>query len=56
MDNYWLPYIGNSIVTLAVLNIAIKAMARISPWQFDNIMSDALDQIISMIFPQGRNK
>lgn len=56
MDHLWLPYVGNSIITLGILNIAIKACARISPWEWDNTLSDALDQIISMIFPQGRDK
>lgn len=56
MDQLWLPYVANSVITLAVLNIAIKACARISPWEWDNIISDAMDQIIGMIFPKGRDK
>lgn len=55
MDNWWLPYVGNSIITLAIINIIIKACARISPWAWDNILSDAFDQIIGMIFPRGRD-
>jgi hypothetical protein len=55
MDNLWLPYVGSSIISLAVINIAVKACARISPWQWDNILSDAIDQIIGMIFPKGRD-
>jgi hypothetical protein len=56
MDNLWLPYVGNSIITLAIINIAVKACARISPWAWDNILSDAFDQIIGMIFPKGRER
>lgn len=56
MDHLWLPYIGNSVITLTVLNIAIKACAKISPWNWDNAISDAFDEIIKLIFPTGRSK
>ena len=56
MDHLWLPYVGNSFLTLAVLNVLIKASAKISPWSWDNTISDAVDQVIQMIFPQGRAK
>jgi len=56
MDSLWLPFVGKSVITIAIINIAVKACARISPWQWDNIISDALDQIVGMVFPKGREK
>ena len=56
MDSYLIEYLNGSVLTLAALNVIIKACARISPWQWDNMLSDAIDEVLGMLFPRGRVK
>ena len=56
MDSYLIEYLNGSVLTLAALNVIIKACARISPWQWDDALSDAIDEVLGMLFPRGREK
>lgn len=56
MDSYLIEYLNGSVLTLGVLNVLVKACARISPWQWDNTLSDAIDEVLGMLFPRGREK
>ena len=56
MDTYLIDYLNGSVLTLAALNVIIKAIARVSPWTWDNVLSDAIDEVLGMLFPRGRVK
>ena len=53
MDEWLINMINGSVMTLGAINILIKAISRISPWSWDNAISDALDEILGMLFPRG---
>ena len=56
MDTYLIDYLNGSVLTLAAMNVIIKAVARVSPWTWDNVLSDAIDEVLGMLFPRGREK
>lgn len=54
MDAYLIEYLSQSMLTIYAVVILLKACAAVSPWEWDNKLVDAIDEIVETLLPRRK--
>jgi len=56
MDDLLISILKDSALTIWAVILLLKGCAAVSPWEWDNTIVDAIDEIFCMLLPPRRKR
>ena len=53
-DKYLTTFLTNNLLTIGALMVAVKSLAKITKWNWDNMVADFLETFFNALTSRGR--